>query len=81
MIIYILIRLIGLYTWVLVAYALMSWIPSLYDTAVGRFIVKISRPYLSLFEGIPLCFAGLDFTIVLGVIALQVIQQLLLRFL
>ncbi|MFK4913154.1 YggT family protein [Lactococcus petauri] len=81
MIIYILIRLIGLYTWVLVAYALMSWIPSLYDTAVGRFIVKISRPYLSLFEAIPLRFAGLDFTIVLGVIALQVIQQLLLRFL
>ncbi|QQC72571.1 YggT family protein [Lactococcus garvieae] len=81
MIIYILIRLIGLYTWVLVAYALMSWIPSLYDTAVGRFIVKISRPYLSLFEGIPLRFAALDFTIVLGVIALQVIQQLLLRFL
>ncbi|WP_270323337.1 YggT family protein [Lactococcus petauri] len=81
MIIYILIRLIGLYTWVLVAYALMSWIPILYDTAVGRFIVKISRPYLSLFEGIPLRFAGLDFTIVLGVIALQVIQQLLLRFL
>lgn len=81
MIIYILIRLIGLYTWVLVAYALMSWIPSLYDTAVGRFIVKISRPYLSLFESIPLRFAGLDFTIVLGVIALQVIQQLLLRFL
>ena len=81
MIIYILIRLIGLYTWVLVAYALMSWIPSLYDTAVGRFIVKISRPYLSLFEGIPLRFAVLDFTIVLGVIALQVIQQLLLRFL
>lgn len=81
MIIYILIRLIGIYTWILVAYAFMSWVPSFYDTAIGRFIVKIARPYLSLFEGIPLRFAGLDFTIVLGVIALQVIQQILLRLL
>ena len=49
-----LLRLLDVYSIILVIYALMSWIPTLYGTWFGRIIVKVSRPYLSLFENLPL---------------------------
>jgi YggT family protein len=67
--------LLDAYSLVLVIYALMSWIPNLYNTWFGRVIVKISRPYLSLFESLPLRIAGLDFTILVALIVLQFIQR------
>lgn len=73
-----LLRLIDAYSIVLVIYALMSWIPSLYGSWFGRFIIKISRPYLSLFENLPLSFAGLDFSILVAVIVLQFIQRFIM---
>ncbi|MCL2113915.1 MAG: YggT family protein [Streptococcaceae bacterium] len=68
-------RLMDVYSFILVIYALMSWIPSLYGTWIGQLIIKISRPYLSLFENLPLRIAGLDFTIWVAIIALQLIQR------
>ncbi len=67
--------LLDAYSLVLVIYALMSWIPNLYNTWFGRVIVKISRPYLSLFENLPLRITGLDFTILVALIVLQFIQR------
>ena len=68
-------RLLDLYSFVLLAYALMSWMPSLYRTWIGQLIIKLARPYLSLFEQLPLRFAGLDFSVLVAIISLQVIQR------
>lgn len=70
-----LLRLFDVYSIILVIYALMSWIPTLYGTWFGRIIVKVSRPYLSLFENLPLQFWGLDFSIVIAFIVLKFIQR------
>ena len=70
-----LLRLLDVYSIILVIYALMSWIPTLYGTWLGRIIVKVSRPYLSLFENLPLQFWGLDFSIVIAFIVLKFIQR------
>ena len=70
-----LLRLLDVYSIILVIYALMSWIPTLYGTWFGRIIVKVSRPYLSLFENLPLQFLGLDFSIVIAFIVLKFIQR------
>ena len=70
-----LLRLLDVYSIILVTYALMSWIPTLYGTWFGRIIVKVSRPYLSLFENLPLQFWGLDFSIVIAFIVLKFIQR------
>ncbi|AJA57720.1 YggT family protein [Lactococcus lactis subsp. lactis] len=70
-----LLRLLDVYSIILVIYALMSWIPTLYGTCFGRIIVKVSRPYLSLFENLPLQFWGLDFSIVIAFIVLKFIQR------
>lgn len=70
-----LLRLLDVYSIILVIYALMSWIPTLNGTWFGRIIVKVSRPYLSLFENLPLQFWGLDFSIVIAFIVLKFIQR------
>lgn len=67
--------LMNLYSFVLVAYALMSWVPQFRSNAVGRLITKLAYPYLSLFERLPLRFAGLDFSVLVALISLQVIQK------
>ncbi|WP_233278839.1 YggT family protein [Floricoccus penangensis] len=68
-------KLIDLYSWVLVIYAMLSWIPPLRDSKVGEIISKISVPYLNLFKGLPLQFGGFDFTVVVGIAALQLIER------
>ncbi|MCT1194085.1 YggT family protein [Lactococcus lactis] len=68
-------RLLDVYSVILIIYALMSWVPTLYGTWFGRIIVKVSRPYLSLFENLPLQLWGLDFSIVIAFIVLKFIQQ------
>ncbi|OFI48140.1 hypothetical protein BG261_07605 [Floricoccus tropicus] len=72
---YLIFKLIDLYSWVLVIYALLSWIPSLRDSKVGEIISKISVPYLNLFKSLPLQFGGFDFTVVAGITALQLIKR------
>lgn len=68
---------IDLYSFILVLYALMSWIPRLYNTAIGRFITGICEPYLNLFRRLPLQFAGLDFSVLVALIALELIRYLI----
>lgn len=68
-------RLTDIYSWILVAYALMSWIPQLQSSIVGRWIIKLVRPYLNLFDRLPLQFAGLDFTVLVALISIQVIEK------
>jgi YggT family protein len=64
-----------IYTILLVIYALLSWFPGGYQSAFGRFLAKICEPYLSLFERLPLSFAGIDFTIAVAIIVLQLASQ------
>lgn len=72
-----LILIINLYTWVLVIYALMSWIPQISSSVFGRFIRRIVEPYLHLFDGIPTRIGIFDFKVFLGIIALILIEQFL----
>lgn len=77
MLLYFLYKLITIYEWILIIHAFMSWAPDIRDSQVGRIIEKLSRPFLSLFDRLPLRFGGLDFTIVVAIIALNAIQRFL----
>ena len=60
MIIYFLYRLITIYEWLLIIYALLSWAPDLRNSQVGRIIGQLSRPFLSIFDRLPfICRARL----------------------
>jgi len=68
---------ITVYSWILIVYALMSWIPGLQRSGFGRLVDRIVWPYLSIFARIPTRFGIFDFKVILGLIMLQVIQQFL----
>ncbi|MGY3749695.1 YggT family protein [Vagococcus acidifermentans] len=68
-------EVVHIYSIILVIYALLSWFPGAYDTALGRFIIKISRPYLSLFDHLNLSFGPIDFTIIVAILALELSSQ------
>lgn len=53
MIIYLLYRLITVYEWLLIIYALLSWAPDLRNSQVGRIIGQLSRPFLSILTVYP----------------------------
>jgi YggT family protein len=42
--------LVSAYSFLLIIYILMSWIPSSRDTSFGRFLEKICEPYLGFFR-------------------------------
>ncbi|KAF1301352.1 MULTISPECIES: YggT family protein [Enterococcus] len=63
------------YTILLVIYALLSWFPGGYQSALGRFLKKICEPYLSLFDRLPLHVGPIDFTIAVAVIVLNLASR------
>ncbi|MCF1684612.1 YggT family protein [Tetragenococcus halophilus] len=66
-----------LYTILLVVYALLSWFPGGYDSAIGRFLRKICEPYLSLFDHLNLSLGPINFNIAFAIIILQLAVQAL----
>lgn len=72
-------KAVNLYSMLLVAYALLSWFPNAYNTAIGRFLVRICEPYLNLFRRLPLQFFGLDFSVIVGILVLELGSNLIVR--
>ncbi|AND80460.1 YggT family protein [Streptococcus pantholopis] len=77
----VLIRLVRIYSYILIAYALLSWFPGAYNTWLGRLLRQLSEPFLKPFRQLNLQFAGLDFTVWVAVISLNLISQLIISIL
>lgn len=75
----ILLRLIRVYSYLLIAYALLSWFPGAYNSWIGRLLSSIVEPVLKPFRALNLQFAGLDFTIFVIIIGLNFLAQILVR--
>ncbi|MFU2206254.1 YggT family protein [Streptococcus pluranimalium] len=72
---FILVRVVRIYSTLLVIYALLSWFPGAYQTKLGQILVSIVEPTLVPFRRLGLQFGGIDLTIV----AVFFVLQLLLR--
>ncbi|WP_083378592.1 YggT family protein [Enterococcus timonensis] len=70
-------EVVNIYSIALVIYALLSWFPGGYGSALGRFLTRICEPYLSIFRKLPLQFAGLDFSIIVALFGLQLLTRIL----
>ena len=68
-------NLFDLYSIALIVYALLSWFPGAYQTKFGEFLTRIVEPYLKLFRSLPLQFAGLDFTVWVAILALNLLNR------
>ena len=63
--------LIYIYSFALIIYIFMSWVPSTRETAVGRFLAAICEPYLEPFRRIIPPIAMLDISPIVAIIVLR----------
>lgn len=79
MITYLLVKLVDVYTFLILVYILMSWIPQksgwIYE--INRALRMICEPYLGLFRRIIPPLGGIDFSPILAIFGLQVIVRLI----
>ncbi len=59
----------------LVIYILMSWVPSTRETKFGQLLTKIAEPYLGFFRKFIPPFGMIDFSPIIGLLALQLISR------
>lgn len=76
----VLLKTIEIYSYILLAYVLMSWIPGLYNTWLGRLIEWLVKPILQPFYKLHLQFMGLDWTVFVVMIALNLLARFLIWF-
>mgnify|MGYP003551985503 FL=1 len=81
MIYYIIIQAFTIYTFMLIGYILLSWIPAAQDSAVGRFLAKVCEPYLGFFRKFIPPIGMIDISPIVALFALRFIQEGLLKVL
>ncbi|MBF0777183.1 YggT family protein [Streptococcus cuniculi] len=81
LVILILLKVLEIYSYILVAYAFLSWVPNAYDSFIGRLITSLVRPILAPFQRFKLQFLGLDWTIVLVLFLVRLLSRLLVYLL
>jgi len=75
---------ITVYTIVLLAYVVMSWLRLPYSpwlNRIQRFLYDVAEPYLRLFRRVLPSMGALDLSPMIGIIALWLIEQVLIRIL
>ena len=70
-----------IYSWILVAFALLSWFPNAYDTALGRLLTSLVKPILQPLRRLPLSIGGIDFSVWVAVMLVHLVGNYLIRFL
>lgn len=81
MIYYIVIQAFTIYTFMLIGYILLSWIPAAQDSAVGRFLAAVCEPYLGIFRRFIPPIGMIDISPIVAFLALRFIQEGLLKVL
>lgn len=70
---------VNVYTTALMIYALLSWFPGAYHSIIGRIIVGMVEPILRPLRRLGFQLGGFDFTIVLAIVLLNLVESVLLR--
>ncbi|MBF0786829.1 MULTISPECIES: YggT family protein [unclassified Streptococcus] len=72
-----LLEVLKIYSYILLAYAFISWIPNAYDSSIGRLLTSLVRPILVPFQRFKLQFLGVDWTIVLVLFLIHNLSRIL----
>ena len=79
-----LIRLIDFYKIVIIVWCILSWIPMRTEGVmadVARAIDSLVSPYINLFRRFIPPFGGLDFSPILAIVVLELLQRLIIGIL
>ncbi|MGY3724568.1 YggT family protein [Granulicatella balaenopterae] len=66
---------IEIYSIMLMAYALLSWFPGAYSSALGQWLIKMCQPYVDYFERLIPSFGGVSFSVVFALLFLQLVGR------
>lgn len=72
-------RLVDVYSFMLVVYALLSWFPGAYQSRLGQVLATVVEPILSPFRRLRLQFFGIDFSILALLLTIRYLTPLLVR--
>lgn len=70
-IIAILLQAIQIYTYVIIAYILMSWFPNARESTIGQFLAKVVEPYLEPFRRIIPPLGMIDISPIVAILVLN----------
>lgn len=66
--------LFEIYSWLIIAYIFMSWLPQLKDSQVGDILAKIVEPYLAPFRKFIPPIGMIDISPIVAILALAFIE-------
>lgn len=75
MIFYVINQFFTIYTFMIIGYILMSWIPAAQDSAIGRFLAAVCEPYLGFFRKFIPPIGMIDISPIIALFALRFIQD------
>lgn len=70
-----LVMLLQIYSWAIIIYILMSWIPNARESGVGQMLSRICEPYLEPFRKIIPPLGMIDISPIVAIIALHLAQS------
>jgi len=70
-------RAITVVIWILIAYAISTWIPALYNSVVGQTLAKVVGPILAPLDAIIPSVGGIGISILVLFFGLSFLQRLL----
>lgn len=70
----IIIIIFQIYSWLIIAYILMSWLPQLKESQVGDILAKVVEPYLAPFRKFIPPIGMIDISPIVAIFALNFIQ-------
>ena len=70
-----------IYRYLLIGFILMSWVPALQSSAVGKFLEKVCEPYLGFFRKFIPPIGMIDISPIVGLFVLVFIEQGVLNIL
>ena len=65
----------SIYSFMLIIYILMSWVPALQDSSFGRIIGKLCEPYLGFFRKFIPPIGMIDFSPIIAILLLNFIER------
>lgn len=71
--------LLEFYSFALIIYILLSWVPGARESTFGDFLARICEPYLEPFRRFIPPFSGIDFSPIVAILVLRLAKSGLVR--
>ncbi|WP_235863132.1 YggT family protein [Ureibacillus sinduriensis] len=65
----------SIYSFMLIVYILMSWVPAAQESSFGRLLAKLCEPYLGFFRKFIPPIGMIDFSPIIGILLLNFIER------